>query len=62
MNYFDWALTEQCWEFGECALFKNCTRANQWHINSSRRDLEFVGPTSSDYLYQPRIPDTQATW
>ncbi|WP_187345266.1 endo alpha-1,4 polygalactosaminidase [Cystobacter ferrugineus] len=81
VNYFDWALTEQCWEFDECALFKNsfiaqgkavfnveyntdpnCTRANQWHINSSRRDLELVGPTASDYLYQPCVPDTQDTW
>ncbi|WP_395848703.1 endo alpha-1,4 polygalactosaminidase [Cystobacter fuscus] len=81
VNYFDWALTEQCWEYDECALFKNsfiaqgkavfnveynvnpnCTRANQWHINSSRRDLELVGPTASGYLYQPCIPDTQATW
>ncbi len=81
VNYFDWALTEQCWEYDECALFKNsfiaqgkavfnveynthpnCTLANQWHINSSRRDLDLVGPTASDYLYQPCVPDTQATW
>ncbi|WP_245591763.1 endo alpha-1,4 polygalactosaminidase [Cystobacter fuscus] len=81
VDYFDWALTEQCWEYDECQLFKNsfiakgkavfnveyntnpnCTRANQWHINSSRRDLELVGPTASGYLYQPCIPDTQSTW
>lgn len=40
----------------------NCTRANQWHMNSSRRDLDLVGPTASGYLHQPCVPDTQATW
>jgi hypothetical protein len=39
-----------------------CTQANAWHMNSSFRDLNLVGPTKSSYLYQPCIPDTQNTW
>ncbi len=81
VGYFDWALTEQCWEYSECDLFRdsfvaanklvlnveydaapNCTLANQWHINSSRRDLDLVGPTGGGYLYEPCVPDTRDTW
>jgi hypothetical protein len=79
--YFDWALTEQCWEYDECGFFKdsfvakgkavfnveysatpNCTSANSWHINSSKRDLNLVGPTNSKYLYNPCVPDSRDTW
>jgi hypothetical protein len=79
--YFDWALSEQCWEFDECAGFRDsfaaknkmvltveydvdpdCALANQWHINSSRRDLNLTGPTATGYSYQPCVPDTQDTW
>lgn len=79
--YFDWALSEQCWEYSECEGFRdsfvkknkavftveynvnpNCSLANQYHLNSSRRDLDLVGPKNSSYLYQPCIPDTQNTW
>jgi hypothetical protein len=78
---FDWALTEQCWEFDECSNFRdsfvaknkmvlnveydaapNCMLANQWHINSSQRDLDLVGPTAASYLYQPCVPDDRDTW
>ncbi|MCP3138338.1 endo alpha-1,4 polygalactosaminidase [Pyxidicoccus xibeiensis] len=81
VDHFDWALTEQCWQYDECELFKDsfiakgkavfsveynthpdCTLSNQWHINSSRRDLNLVGPTSRRYRYQPCVPDGQATW
>ncbi|NMO22806.1 endo alpha-1,4 polygalactosaminidase [Pyxidicoccus fallax] len=81
VDSFDWALTEQCWEFDECQLFRdsfiakgkavfnveynvnpNCTRANRWHINSSRRDLDLMGPTASSYRYQPCVPDNRDTW
>jgi hypothetical protein len=79
--YFDWALTEQCWEYDECANFRDsfvaanklvlnveynvdpdCTFARQWHVNSSRRDLDLVGPTGAGYLYRPCVPDDQDAW
>lgn len=79
--YFDWALTEQCWEYDECSLFEtsflqagkavfnveydvdpDCAKANAMHMNSSRRDLDLVGPTMPGYLYQPCVPDTQDVW
>lgn len=78
---YDWALSEQCFQYGECTFFRdgfvaknkavftveydvspNCTQANAWHLNSSRRDLDLVGPTQSGYLYQPCVPDSRDTW
>lgn len=40
----------------------DCSTANAWHLNSARRDLRLVGPTSPDYLFQPCISDTQISW
>jgi len=79
--YFDWALTEQCWEYDECSLFRDsfvakgkavfdveygvppdCSLSNAWRLNSSRRDLNLVGPTDSGYLYEPCVPDAQNSW
>jgi len=81
VDYFDWTLNEQCWEFDECdfvynsfikhgkAAFNieydatpNCAQANRWHMNSARRDLNLVGPTSPDYRFTPCVPYTQTTW
>lgn len=78
---FDWALTEECWNYDECEFFRDsfvaagkavfnveydvdpdCTKANQWHLNSSRRDLDLVGVNDGAYLYEPCVPDGQANW
>jgi len=78
---FDWALTEQCWEYDECDNFRDsfllqgkavfnveydvdpdCATANAWHMNSTRRDLDLVGPSSPEYLHEPCIPDSQNAW
>jgi hypothetical protein len=40
----------------------SCKQANDWHINSARRDLNLVGPTNSNYSYNPCIPDSQDKW
>jgi len=40
----------------------NSALANQWHTNSSRRDLDLVGPTAAGYLYQPCVPDDRDSW
>ncbi|MFN8467018.1 MAG: endo alpha-1,4 polygalactosaminidase [Caldilineaceae bacterium] len=40
----------------------NCTQANAWHMNSARRDLNLVGPTSSSYKFAPCVPYSQTTW
>ncbi len=40
----------------------NCKIANQWHMNSAKRDLNLVGPTSNSYRYSPCVPNAQSTW
>ena len=40
----------------------DCTKATASMLNAQKRDLDLVGPKASGYLYQPCIPDTQATW
>jgi hypothetical protein len=40
----------------------NCTQANDWHMNSARRDLNLVGPTNPNYRYTPCIPDAVDLW
>lgn len=40
----------------------NCAQANAWHMNSARRDLELVGPTSPGYRFSPCIPYTKNSW
>jgi hypothetical protein len=39
-----------------------CSTANSWHMNSARRDLDLVNPTSSKYRYVPCVPDTKNSW
>jgi hypothetical protein len=39
-----------------------CSTANSWHMNSARRDLNLVNPTSSKYRYSPCVPDSQSSW
>ncbi|HEX2913328.1 MAG TPA: endo alpha-1,4 polygalactosaminidase [Chloroflexia bacterium] len=40
----------------------DCATANAWHMNSARRDLNLVGPTSSGYRYSPCVPDSVNNW
>lgn len=40
----------------------NCTQANAWHMNSARRDLNLVGPTSTSYRFSPCVPYSQTNW
>lgn len=40
----------------------NCTSANSHHMNSAKRDLNLVGPTSAKYLYQPCRPNGSTSW
>ncbi len=40
----------------------DCTWANSHHVNAARRDLDLVGPTNGNYLYQPCVPDNQSSW
>jgi hypothetical protein len=40
----------------------DCATSNAWRMNSSRRDLQLVGPSSPDYLHQPCVADTQDAW
>jgi hypothetical protein len=40
----------------------DCTTANEWHMNSARRDLNLVGPANSNYKYTPCIPDNRNFW
>jgi hypothetical protein len=40
----------------------DCTTANSWHMNSARRDLNLVGPTSSSYRFSPCVPYSKTTW
>jgi hypothetical protein len=81
VEFFDWTLNEQCWEFNECDLIyasfiqagkaafnieydatPDCEQANLWHMNSARRDLNLVGPTNPEYVFEPCIPYNQTTW
>jgi len=81
VNYFDWTLNEECWEFQECdyvynsfikagkaafnieyAASPNCTQANQWHMNSAKRDLNLMGPTHTAYKFSPCVPYSQTSW
>jgi hypothetical protein len=81
VDYFDWTLNEQCWEYDECHFVYNsfikagkaafnveyggmpdCEQANHLHMNSARRDLNLVGPTSDDYFFDPCIPYGRETW
>ena len=40
----------------------DCTDANQARMNAQRSDLDLVGATTTGYVYQPCIPDSQTTW
>jgi hypothetical protein len=40
----------------------DCATSNPWHMNSSRRDLQLVGPSSPDYLHEPCVAATQEAW
>lgn len=40
----------------------DCARANAWHMNSARRDLNLVGPTHPAHRYAPCIPNSQPVW
>jgi hypothetical protein len=40
----------------------DCATANEWHMNSARRDLNLVGPIHADYEYAPCVPDDQNSW
>jgi hypothetical protein len=40
----------------------DCANASQAHMNAQKTDLDLVGASQSGYLYQPCIPDSQATW
>ena len=40
----------------------NCALANQWQMNSARRDLNLVGPTNPKYRFQPCVPYTKTNW
>lgn len=81
VDYFDWTLNEECWQYDECdlvyesfilngkaafnieyAVNPNCAQANEWHMNSTRRDLNLVGPTRSAYRFEPCIPYGQTVW
>lgn len=78
---FDWALTEECWNYEECEFFRDgfasqgkavfnveyevdpdCAQANAWHLNSSRRDLDLVGPTDGDYRNEPCLAPGTTAW
>ncbi len=85
VQYFDWTLNEECWQYNECGLQNgtnvgafikagkaafnieysanpNCTQSNLYHLNSAKRDLDLMGPTSKSYSYIPCIPDSQNNW
>ena len=40
----------------------DCTTANSWKMNSARRDLNLVGPTSKGYSYSPCVPNLTSAW
>jgi hypothetical protein len=40
----------------------DCAQANAWHMTSMKRDLDLVGPSTSGYLYEPCLADSQSTW
>jgi hypothetical protein len=46
----------------EYAADPDCAWANANHMNSAKRDLNLMGPTHKQYLYQPCVPDDQDHW
>jgi hypothetical protein len=40
----------------------DCAQSGTWHMNAQMRDLDLVAPGASAYVYQPCVPDSQATW
>jgi hypothetical protein len=40
----------------------DCSDATGAHMNAEERDLNLVGPKASGFVYDPCVPDTQASW